>query len=180
MRIISGKYKGRVLKGFDIEGTRPTMDRVKESLFALISPYIKGSNCLDLYAGSGALGIEALSNGAISSTFVEKNKIAIKTIKENTKGINGVTIIESDAFQIHNKIKETFDLVFLDPPYHEQLLKPTLNYLLEHQLLKEDAIIVCEYEEEEFYYDQFEQLKERKYGSKKIKILKNKKNERKS
>ena len=77
LRIISGKYKGRNLKGFDIDGTRPTMDRVKESLFAMIQREVKDANCLDLFAGSGALGIEALSNGANSCVFVDKNKIAI-------------------------------------------------------------------------------------------------------
>ena len=83
MKIISGKYKGRNIVGYDINGTRPTMDRVKESLFAMIQNYIDNSNCLDLFAGSGNLGLEALSNGASSCTFIDNNKIAIKTIKDN-------------------------------------------------------------------------------------------------
>lgn len=83
MKIISGKYKGRNIIGYDIEGTRPTMDRVKESLFAMIQNYIKDSNCLDLFSGSGNLGLEALSEGAKSCTFIDENKIAIKTIKNN-------------------------------------------------------------------------------------------------
>ena len=74
MRIISGKYKGKKLDGFDIEGTRPTMDRVKESLFGIIQNNLKDSICLDLFAGSGSLGIEALSNGASACYFVDKNK----------------------------------------------------------------------------------------------------------
>lgn len=172
LRIISGKYKGRTLKGFDIDGTRPTMDRVKESLFAMIQSQIKNAQCLDLYAGSGSLGLEALSNGAISCTFVEQNKIALKTLKGNIKGIDGAIIIESDAFQIHQKIDTTFDVVFLDPPYHEHLIQPTLHYLLEHRLLNTEAIIVCEYEEEKFLCEAFETIKERKYGKKNIKILK--------
>ena len=84
MRVISGKYKGKNLIGFDIDGTRPTMDRVKESLFAMIQGYIKNSVALDLFAGSGSLGIEALSNGASGCYFVDNNKELIDIIKQNT------------------------------------------------------------------------------------------------
>ena len=93
MKIISGKYKGRNIVGYDINGTRPTMDRVKESLFAMIQNYIDNSNCLDLFAGSGNLGLEALSNGASSCTFIDNNKIAIKTIK------NAITNFKNNPFQ---------------------------------------------------------------------------------
>ena len=85
MRVISGKYKGKKLDGFNIEGTRPTMDRVKESMFALIQNEIKDAICLDLFAGSGSLGIEALSNGAKKCYFVDKNQIAIETIIKKQK-----------------------------------------------------------------------------------------------
>lgn len=172
LRIISGIYKGRKLKGFDIEGTRPTMDRVKESLFAMLQNSLKDATCLDLYAGSGALGIEALSNGAKSITLVDNNKIAISTIKENTKGMEYVSIIETDAFRLHEHINQKFNLIFLDPPYHENLVGPTLQYLKEHDFLETGAIIVCEYEEEKFEIDDFLLLKSRKYGKKCIKILK--------
>lgn len=172
MRIISGIYKGRKLKGFDIDGTRPTMDRIKESLFGMIQNNIKGSNCLDLYAGSGALGIEALSNGASHVTLVDQNKIAINTIQENTKGMKSISIIHTDAFKLHDHIEQKFNLIFLDPPYHEQLIGPTLQYLREHNFLEKDAIVVCEYEEENFNYDGFSLLKSRTYGKKNIKILK--------
>ena len=84
MKIISGKYKGRVLKGFDITGTRPTMDRVKESLFGTIQRYVPGSVVLDLFAGSGNLGIEALSEGASFAYLVDSNSKAIKVIKEKS------------------------------------------------------------------------------------------------
>ncbi len=175
MRIISGIYKGKKINGFNIDGTRPTMDRVKESLFAMIGQEIKNKTCLDLYAGSGSLGLEAISNGAKSCLFVDKNEVAIKTIRENAKGIPNASILKSDAFQIHQKIQTQFDFVFLDPPYHLSLIKPTLDYLLEHKLLKKDAIIVCEYEEENFPLEPFQLLKERKYGKKMIKIIKNSK-----
>ena len=172
LRIISGKYKGRNLKGFDIDGTRPTMDRMKESLFAMIFPYIKEKNCLDLFAGSGSLGLEALSNGANSCTFVDQNKIAIQILKENTKGMSGITIIHTNAFQLHQKTKQQFDLIFLDPPYQQNLITPSLNYLKEQNLLKKDALIVCEYEDEKIQIDSFEIFREKKYGKKKIIILK--------
>ena len=88
MKIISGKYKGRNIIGFDIVGTRPTMDRVKESLFAMIQNYIDNSNCLDLFAGSGNLGLEAMSEGASACTFIDSNKVAVKTINENLAKLN--------------------------------------------------------------------------------------------
>ena len=172
LRIISGIYKGRNLKGFDIDGTRPTMDRVKESLFAMIQNDIKGSNCLDLYAGSGALGIEAFSNGANQVTLVDQNQVAINIMKENIKGMESITIIHSDAFKLHNYTNQKFNLVFLDPPYHKELIGPTLQYLKEHDFLEKEAIIVCEYEEEDFNYDGFTLLKMRKKKKKNIKILK--------
>lgn len=172
MRIISGIYKGKNLKGFHIEGTRPTMDRIKESLFALLQTELKNKQVLDLYAGSGSLGLEALSNGALTCTFVDKNKIAIQTIKENVRGIKGAVVIESDAFQLHQHIKEPFDLIFLDPPYHEHLIGSTLNYLKEHHYLKKGTLIVCEYEDEIFEIDGFQLWKEKKYGKKYIKIIK--------
>lgn len=87
MRVISGKYKGRNIKGFDIIGTRPTMDRVKESLFATINNKLKNSVILDLFAGSGNLGIEALSNGSVEAYFVDNNKVAIKVIKDNIRDL---------------------------------------------------------------------------------------------
>ena len=97
MRVISGKYKGKKLQGFDIDGTRPTMDRVKESLFATIQNKIEDANCLDLFAGSGALGIEALSMNAKSCDFVDNNPIAIKTIRENLINIeNNYQVINID------------------------------------------------------------------------------------
>ena len=96
MRIISGKYKGKKLLGDNIDGTRPTMDRVKESLFGIIQNNIKNSICLDLFAGSGSLGIEALSNGANTCYFVDNNKIVIDTLNKNTLNIEGSIIIKDD------------------------------------------------------------------------------------
>ena len=93
MRIISGKYKGKKLQGFNIEGTRPTMDRVKESLFAMIQNYIPGSIVLDLFAGSGALGLEAISQGAKTCYLIDNNIEAINTIKTNSQNMDENIII---------------------------------------------------------------------------------------
>ena len=87
MRIISGKYKGRKLKGYDIEGTRPTMDRVKESIYGIIQGYVKDSIVLDLFAGSGSLGLEAISNGALKLILIDNNKKVTDILKENIKSL---------------------------------------------------------------------------------------------
>ncbi len=173
MRVISGKYKGKNLIGFDIDGTRPTMDRVKESLFAMIQSKIKSSTVLDLFAGSGSLGIEALSNGAKECYFIDNNIELINIIKKNTSGIKEVNIIKSDYKNVletfkNNNIK--FDIIFLDPPYKLNLINDSINRILEYNLLNENGIIVCEYENEKILNDNLNLIKERSYGSKNISI----------
>ena len=119
MKIISGKYKGRILKGYMVDGTRPTMDRVKESVFAMIQDYIKDSIFLDLYSGSGNIGIEAISNGSKKAYLVDNNMVAIKTIKENINAlkIDNIDVIKEDAVnQLNNFIN------------YSEMLMPTSNY----------------------------------------------------
>lgn len=180
MKVISGKYKGRVLKGFDINGTRPTMDRVKESLFAMIQDYIKDSIVLDLYSGSGNLAIEAISNGSKKAYFIDNNKIAINIINANINALNitNVEVIKDDANNaLNNFINEekTFDIIFLDPPYHTNELDKTLTKINENiNILSTDGIIICE-TELSINYDKYNNLcifKTRKYGSKIVTILK--------
>ena len=173
MRIISGKYKGKKIDGFDIEGTRPTMDRVKESLFGIIQNNLKDSICLDLFAGSGSLGIEALSNGASICYFVDKNKQIINILKNNLKGIENSILIEKEYLMALEELKnKKFDVIFLDPPYKDNLITPSIKKIIELNMLNKDGIIVCEYENEDIKCD-LKLIKDKKYGSKKVKIYKN-------
>lgn len=178
MRVISGKYKGKKLEGFNLEGTRPTMDRVKESLFASIQSKIEGSDVLDLFAGSGALGIEAISEGAKSCYFVDNNSLAIDMIKKNLKFVNEeVYIIKDDYLNALSTLKNNkFDIIFLDPPYKMNIINNCIDKIYKYGMLKEDGIIVCEYETEDIKEEYFDLSKVKKYGCKYVKILKNKNN----
>ncbi len=175
MRIISGKYKGLILKEYNIDGTRPTMDRVKESLFGMIQMKLKNAVCLDLFAGSGSLGIEALSLSASKCYFVDNNPIVINNLKNNMQKIEEEYYIYNlDYKKALEKFKNEnikFDIVFLDPPYKLNLINDSINKLLEYNLLNKDAYIICEYQTEEVKSD-LEILKEKKYGDKYIKIYK--------
>lgn len=178
LRVISGLYKGRNIKGYDIDGTRPTMDRVKESIFSSIQDYINDSIVLDLFSGSGNLGIEALSNGAKKSYFVDNNKIAIYTIKENINNlkIDNYSIIFDDYMNAlktfkNNNIK--FDIVFLDPPYKYNYIDDVISYMIDNDLLNKDALIICEFENSiKIDYKELSIIKEKKYGYKKVIIFK--------
>lgn len=175
MRVISGKYKGKKLNGFDIDGTRPTMDRIKESLFASIQKYIPNSKVLDLFAGSGSLGIEALSNGSKECIFVDNNKTVIKILTLNTSNMEGVKIIHSDyqdALNKFNKEKTRFDLILLDPPYKDNLINDCLDKIYQYDLLNINGIIVCEFEFEPVQTDHFEEIKRKKIASKCIVVYK--------
>lgn len=175
MRVISGKYKGKHLEGFDIDGTRPTMDRVKESLFGIIQNNVKDSIALDLFAGSGSLGIESLSMGASKCYFVDHNIKIYNILKKNTDKIDNCILINSDYDKAllnfkNNSIK--FDLILLDPPYKMNLINNCLDKIYDYDLLNIDGIIVCEYETEDINTNKFELLKEKKYGTKYIRIYK--------
>ena len=174
MRIISGKYKGKKIIGYDIEGTRPTQDRVKESLFAMIQEDLIDSTILDLFSGSGNLGIEALSNGASSAYFVDNNSKCVETIKKNTEGIDNCVILNKDYLLAldyfkNNNIK--FNIIFLDPPYGLDCLDIILKIIINSDLLEEDGLVICEYEYDNFNeYDGLILEKEKKYGYKNIRI----------
>lgn len=172
VRVISGIYRGLNLKGFDIDGTRPTMDRIKESMFAMINSKIQNSEVLDLFAGSGSLGIEAISNGAKHCTFIDKNKIAYDTIKENTKKMDNVTIIQNDSMKYLKETNDTFDIILLDPPYQTNFIQKSINIIKERNLLNKGGILVCEYVSERFE-SPYELWKEKTYKEKTVSIYKN-------
>ncbi|WYP25080.1 16S rRNA (guanine(966)-N(2))-methyltransferase RsmD [Alkalihalobacillus sp. FSL W8-0930] len=151
MRVISGDKKGLPLKAVPGKGTRPTTDKVKESIFNMIGPYFDGGSGLDLYAGSGGLGIEGLSRGLDSVIFVDQDKKAIQTIHDNltfTKldGMAEVYRTEADrALKAILKRGLSFDMIFLDPPYAKQTLKGQLEFIDEHELLTSTGVIVVEH-----------------------------------
>ena len=177
MKIISGFFKGRKINSYNIDGTRPTMDRVKESLFGMIQNHLKNSVCLDLFAGSGSLGLEAISNGSKYCYFVDLNKKCTDALKEVIKQFkieDKVSIINKDYMDFLNSIDVKFDLVFLDPPYKMHCLNEVISFLLDNNLLNNDALIICEVDE--LYLNDFnklERIKMRKYGDKFIIIFKN-------
>lgn len=149
MRVIAGKAKRIPLRTIEGLDTRPTTDRIKETLFNMISEYLADSTFLDLFSGSGAIGIEALSRGAASAVFVEQNKKAVACIRENLK----VTRLEADAEILGIEViaalkqlegKKTFDYIFMDPPYDQLWEKKVLEYLSESNLLSQDGLIIVE------------------------------------
>ena len=147
MRVITGKARGVVLKTPEGMKTRPTSDRVKEALFSIIQFDIPNANVLDLFAGTGQLGIEALSRNAKSAVFVDEQDKACKLISENLKRtkLDGVAhIIKCDYATFLNKCREKFDIIFLDPPYAEKFLENALNLITEIDILQSGGIIVTE------------------------------------
>ena len=151
MRIIGGKMRGTKL--FTLEGfetTRPTLDRVKESLFNIISQKIINSQVLDLFSGSGALGIEAISRGAQKAILCDESKKAVQIIKRNiekTKSSNQITVLNQNnklALDFFKSKKMKFDIIFLDPPYNTNLSEESTEYIINNNLLNEDGIIIIE------------------------------------
>ena len=176
MKIISGKYKGRNIEGHNLDGTRPTMERVKESLFAIIQNYLDGAVVLDLFSGSGNLGIEALSEGASFAYLVDYNKKASDTIKRNlnTIGIKDAEVINLDYKKALNCLKDKkIDLIFLDPPYKTDFIEQSIKLINEYNILSDEGLIICENDslDKIVYPDNYEVVKDRKYGDKWVVIL---------
>ncbi len=149
IRVISGQYRGRKLPVLMAEGLRPTTDRVKETVFSWLMPYIQESICLDCFAGSGGLGFEALSRGATHVSFVELNKSAVKQLQENQQllNVNNMSIMQSDALEFIEKNTQKYDVVFLDPPFRKDFVAQAAN-LLDKNSLAENALIYVEMESE--------------------------------
>lgn len=177
MRVISGSARGRKLIALSGLDTRPTTDRVKESVFNIIAPYLPAKKVLDLFAGSGALGIEALSRGSEQCVFVENSKDAMAVVSKNLELARVAERAEKffgDAFSYIGRTNICFDIIFLDPPYNTGLLNRATELIAEKNLLSDDGIIVAESEfmGEEPVVNGFEIVKRAKYGKTVIFVLK--------
>lgn len=178
MKIISGTLKGRNIEGYNIEGTRPTMDRVKESLFGMIQDYIKDSTVLDLFAGSGNLGVEAISNGAKIAYFIDNNPEVIKVLNKNIanlgiKSKSRVILFDwKKALNTFATQNIKFDLIFIDPPYAYDVYEKILNKVSTLNLLSDDGLIIMEHSNLHLptTYENLTLYKERNYGNKSINI----------
>lgn len=170
MRVISGKARGVILKTPDGMQTRPTADRVKEALFSILQFDLPGTRVLDLFGGTGQLGIEAISRGAKSAVFVDAADAPCKLIKENlcrAKMENEGRVIRSDYLQFLSQCRETFDIIFLDPPYAEVFLENAIKKISEIDILQSGGIIVSERPVEKplnLEIDGFTRSKDYKYG----------------
>ena len=181
MKVISGLLKGRIIDGYNIDGTRPTMDRVKESLFGMIQDNIKDSIVLDLFAGSGQLGIEAISNGAKLCYFTDNNNEVIKVLNKNITNLkiqNNAKVILTDWKKFLNECansKLKFDIIFVDPPYDYDVYEKILEKVSTLDLLNEDGLIILEHHNLKFKdsYNDLKLYKEKRYGNKSVNIYKN-------
>lgn len=183
MQIITGKYRGRRLKS--PSSARPTLQRVKTSLFSMLNPYIfEGCRVLDLFAGSGALGFEVLSRGASKTIFVDADRGAVKTIKENLKGVDPrlYEIKETDYLSCLKTLRggEAFDIIFIDPPYADKSLYSAIDIIDRYNLLSEEGVIVVETDAElnlDLTHNSFDLVKDKTYGTARLTFLeKNKAN----
>ena len=148
LRIIGGEWRGRKLAFADVEGLRPTGDRIRETLFNWLAPYLPGARCLDLFAGSGALGLEAASRGAARVVMLDRAPTVVRLLREHcaTLRADGVEVLQADALQYLGGHAEPYDIVFLDPPFHEGLLQPCCERLEAHGWLAPRAWIYLEAE----------------------------------
>ena len=156
MRVISGQKRGKKLKALVGDTVRPTTDKVKESIFNVIQFDIFGAKFLDLFAGSGQIGIEALSRGAQLATFVDKNKESINVVKRNLSSTGfekNAKVINMDSILFLEKSSEIFDIAFLDPPYASELLNESI--FLIPKTMSKNGIIICEHPVESFLPDKF-------------------------
>lgn len=169
LRIIGGKYRHLQIYAPDTNSTRPTTDKVREALMSAIAFYIPESNVLDLFAGSGALGLESISRGAKKVTFVDKNPLATKTIKDNIKSMkiteDNEVITSSYKSFLETHINEVYDIIYLDPPYKmKEVYDEITDFVLENNMLSERGIIVKECDIPFDEDNRFSKYKNYKYG----------------
>ncbi|MEZ2656578.1 16S rRNA (guanine(966)-N(2))-methyltransferase RsmD [Aneurinibacillus aneurinilyticus] len=182
MRVVAGSKKGHPLQAVPGKGTRPTVDKVKESIFNMIGPYFDGGLVLDLYAGTGGLGIEALSRGAEKCIFVDANRKAIGIVQQNlssTEMNEKAEVYRNDANRALNALKKRelmFNIVFLDPPYAEQKIESQIAIMVDHGLLAPNAMIVAEHDVKDELCNQIgsvDKIREVTYGQTMITVYRN-------
>ena len=170
MRVITGKARGIQLKTPEGMQTRPTADRVKEALFSIINFDIPGAKVLDLFGGTGQLGIEALSRGAASAVFVDAREESCRLIRENlkrTKLEQAAKVVRSDYLDYLNRCREQYNIILLDPPYAEVFLENAIKRITEIDILQSDGIIVAERplgKELPWEFEGYTRSKDYKYG----------------
>jgi 16S rRNA (guanine(966)-N(2))-methyltransferase RsmD len=179
VRVISGEAKGRPLKAVPGKGTRPTTDKVKEAVFSIIGPYFDGGWALDLFAGTGGLGIEALSRGCDRAVFVDADKVSVDIVKQNLQATGFAARAEvyrteaSRALKALSKREERFVLVFLDPPYKLKTADELMLTMAEYDLLAPEAAVMVEHDSSHSYAGQigpFRQVKRALYGETAISV----------
>jgi 16S rRNA (guanine(966)-N(2))-methyltransferase RsmD len=179
MRIIAGERRGLPLKTIKRTGFRPTLDRVKESLFGTIAPHLSDAHVLDLFAGSGALSLESLSRGAADAILIEKSAQAVKVIEQNIAALgydDRCEVVHGDFTLAGKRVApaERFDLVFADPPYDRGYVPKILAHLLSVELMHTESLLIVEMSRREaanLPSDGFEQLREKRFGDTVIWIL---------
>ena len=169
IRIIAGQFRGRKIHFPDSEALRPTPDRVRETLFNWLSPVIADAKCLDLFAGSGALGFEAVSRGASEVVMIEESFEIAEQLYANRALLkcDHLEIIQQNALEYLAKKETTFDIIFLDPPFHSTLLEESLKLIIENHLLNKNGSLYIEMNKTQNIPDVFGNLrllKEKKAG----------------
>jgi len=180
MRIIAGEFKGRQINAVKGDNTRPTTDKIKENVFNIMGQFFAGGHVLDLFAGSGNLGIEALSRGMDHAVFIDKNSNATRVIKDNISKLklqDRTEIYRNDASKaltILAKKGIKFDLIFLDPPYGKFSITELLSVIIKNDLLNHDGLVMCEYGEGmnvQYDVSSLKEIKHETYGTIEILIL---------
>ena len=178
MRVITGTAKGRVRETLSGEAVRPTTAKINESVFSIVQFQIQGRNFLDLFAGSGQMGIEALSRGASSATFVETRRQAVATVKKNLKTTNleeNAQVFNMDSLSFLTMKKGEYDVAFLDPPYKTGLLQKAMELL--PSVMRKSGVIICENPMDEEMPEQFSDFlldRQYRYGTIRISTYRHK------
>ena len=174
IRITGGEFRSRLLETPSTNLTKPTMDKVRAAVFSALGDSVKGANVLDLFAGSGSYGFEALSRGAVSVTFVDSSIDAIKAIRKNatTLKTENIEILNNEVLTFLGQNSQEFSIIFADPPYKLDIYEDVVNMALSNHILSEDGIIVLESERElSIDESKFKSIRFYKYGLAKVYIL---------